>query len=70
MQEKMFQLERNKVWELVPQPKDHSILKTKWICINKIDELRNIIRNKASMSLGYQTLPNRCQKILLEWISI
>ena len=31
MQEELHQFERNKVWHLVPQPEDGTIIGTKWV---------------------------------------
>ncbi|KAK8942810.1 hypothetical protein KSP39_PZI009563 [Platanthera zijinensis] len=54
MQEELHQFERNKVWELVPKPKDHSIVGTKWVFRNKLDDQGIIVRNKASLvAQGY-----------------
>ena len=54
MQEQLNQFERSKVWNLVPRPNDHSIIGTKWIFRNKIDEHSNIVRNKARLvAQGY-----------------
>ena len=47
MQEELNQFERSKVWNLVSRPNDHSIIGTKWIFRNKMDEHSNIVRNKA-----------------------
>jgi len=47
MQEELHQFERNKVWHLVPQPEDRTIIGTKWVFRNKLDELGIITRNKA-----------------------
>ena len=61
MPEELNQFERNKVWELVPRPSNTSIIGTntsiigtKWVFRNKIDENGNIIRNKARLvAQGY-----------------
>ena len=54
MQEELNQFERSKVWTLVPAPKDHSIIGTKWVFKNKMDEFGNVIRNKARLvTQGY-----------------
>ena len=54
MQEELNQFERSKVWNLVPRPNDHSIIGTKWIFRNKMDEHSNIVRNKARLvTQGY-----------------
>ena len=49
MQEELNQFERGKVWNLVPRPNDYSIICTKWIFRNKMDEHSNIVRNKARL---------------------
>lgn len=37
MQEELNQLTRNDVWELVPKPKDKTIIGTKWVYKNKMN---------------------------------
>ena len=49
IQEELNQSERNKVQNLVLRPKNHSIIKTKWIFRNKLNEDRMIIRNKVRL---------------------
>jgi len=54
MQEELHQFERNKMWDLVPQPEDRRIIGTKWLFQNKLDELGTITRNKARLVVqGY-----------------
>ena len=54
MQEELNQFKRNEVWDLVPPPRDHRIIGTKWVFRNKLDENRIIIRNKARLvAQGY-----------------
>ena len=54
MQDKLSQFNRNHVWDLVPKPKDHSIIGTKWIFRNKLDEDGNVVRNKPRLiAQGY-----------------
>ena len=54
MQEELNQFERNEVWELVPRPNDQSVIGTKWVYRNKMDENDIIIRNKARLMVqGY-----------------
>ncbi|KAL8126657.1 hypothetical protein AgCh_013786 [Apium graveolens] len=48
MQEELNQFERNKVWELVPAPKNRSVIRTKWVYRNKLVENGIVTRNKAS----------------------
>ena len=52
--ERRTQFERNEVWELVSRPNDQSVIGTKWVYINKMDENGIIIRNKARLvAQGY-----------------
>ncbi|KAL8093110.1 hypothetical protein AgCh_035124 [Apium graveolens] len=54
MQEELNQFERNKVWELVPAPKNRSVIGTKWVFRNKMDENGIVTRNKARLvAKGY-----------------
>ena len=54
MQDELDQFERNKVWELVPTQKNRSIIGTKWVFMNKMDENGMVTRNKArSVAKGY-----------------
>ncbi|CAM8988636.1 unnamed protein product [Rhodiola kirilowii] len=54
MHEELHQFERNKVWRLVPRPKDRKIIGTRWIFRNKRDEKGAVVRNKARLVVkGY-----------------
>ena len=54
MQEELNQFERNEVWELVPRPNDQSVIGTKWVYRNKMDENDIITINKARLvAQGY-----------------
>jgi len=54
MKEELDQFERNKVWELVPRPPNSSIIGTKWIFRNKLNESGQVARNKARLvAQGY-----------------
>ena len=54
MQEELKQFERNEVWELVPRPNDQSVIGTKLVYRNKMDENSITIRNKARLvAQGY-----------------
>ena len=54
MQEELNEFERNKVWTLVPRPKDRSIVGAKWVFRNKTDSEGVITRNKARLvAKGY-----------------
>ncbi|GJU29782.1 retrovirus-related pol polyprotein from transposon TNT 1-94 [Tanacetum coccineum] len=54
MQEELNQFIANDVWELVPQPKNMTIIGTKWVFRNKLDENGVFSRNKARLvAQGY-----------------
>ncbi|GKC34043.1 retrovirus-related pol polyprotein from transposon TNT 1-94 [Tanacetum coccineum] len=54
MQEELNQFISNGVWELVPNPMDMTIIGTKWVYTNKLDENGIITRNKARLvAQGY-----------------
>ncbi|GJW42305.1 retrovirus-related pol polyprotein from transposon TNT 1-94 [Tanacetum coccineum] len=54
MQEELNQFIANDVWELVPQPKNMTIIGTKWVYRNKLDENGVVSRNKARLvARGY-----------------
>ncbi|GJW14166.1 retrovirus-related pol polyprotein from transposon TNT 1-94 [Tanacetum coccineum] len=49
MQEELNQFISNDVWELVPNPKDMTIIGTKWVFRNKLDENGVVSRDKARL---------------------
>ncbi|GKA83340.1 copia protein [Tanacetum coccineum] len=49
MQEELNQFIANNVWELVPQPRNMTIIGTKWVFRNKLDENGVVSRNKARL---------------------
>jgi hypothetical protein len=49
MQDELNQFEINDVWELVLRPKNQSIIGTKWVFRNKVNEHGIIVRNKARL---------------------
>lgn len=54
MQDELVQFERNKVQRRVPKPKDHTIIGSKWVFRNKLDEDGVVTRNKARLVVqGY-----------------
>ncbi|GJY69658.1 retrovirus-related pol polyprotein from transposon TNT 1-94 [Tanacetum coccineum] len=54
MQEELNQFIANDVWELVPQHKNMTIIGTKWVFRNKLDENGVVFRNKARLvAQGY-----------------
>ncbi|GJV62137.1 hypothetical protein Tco_1468237, partial [Tanacetum coccineum] len=48
MQEELNQFIANDIWELVPQPRNMTIIGTKWVFRNKLDENDIVSQNKAS----------------------
>ena len=54
MQEELDLFEINKAWHLVPRPTDKSVIGTRWVFRNKLDEQGIVIRNKARLVMrGY-----------------
>lgn len=54
MEEELHQFTRNDVWKLVPKPKNKSIIRTRWVFRNKLDEQSKVVRNKAKLvAQGY-----------------
>jgi len=54
MKEELSQFERNKVWNLVPNNQGKTIIDTKWVFKNKLDEEGKVVRNKAGLvAQGY-----------------
>ena len=54
MHEELHQFERNQVWHLVPRSLNNSVIRTKWVYRNKINEEGQIVRNKARLvAKGY-----------------
>ena len=54
MQEELAEFKWNAVWKLIPKPKGHTIVGTRWVFRNKLDELGAVIRNKARLvAQGY-----------------
>ncbi|GJY36742.1 retrovirus-related pol polyprotein from transposon TNT 1-94 [Tanacetum coccineum] len=54
MQEELNQFIANDVWDLVPLPKNHSVIGTKWVYRNKLDKNGIVSRNKARLvAQGY-----------------
>jgi len=49
MQEELNQFGHNQVWHLIPRPHERTTIGTKLIFKNKLDELGNVIRNKARL---------------------
>ncbi|GJU52598.1 putative reverse transcriptase domain-containing protein [Tanacetum coccineum] len=54
MQEELNQFKSNDVWSLVPPPNNQTIIGTKWVFKNKLDENGVVSRNKARLvAQGY-----------------
>lgn len=54
MQDELNQFERSQVWHLVSSPLDKSVIGTKWVFKNKLDEDGTVTRNKARLVVqGY-----------------
>jgi len=52
--ERRTQSEQNKVWTLTERPKNYSVIGTKWVSCNKLNEEGKVIRNKARLvAQGY-----------------
>ncbi|GKB92554.1 retrovirus-related pol polyprotein from transposon TNT 1-94 [Tanacetum coccineum] len=49
MQEELNQFIANNVWELVPQPKNMTIIRAQWVFRNKLDENDVVSQNKARL---------------------
>ena len=45
----MNQFIRNDVWDFTPRPHDHPIVGTKWVFKNKLDEFRQVVKNKVML---------------------
>ncbi|XP_070057647.1 uncharacterized mitochondrial protein AtMg00820-like [Nicotiana tomentosiformis] len=54
MQDELHQFERNSVWHLVPRLADRTVIGTRWVFRNKLDEFGNTTRNKTMLVVhGY-----------------
>ncbi|XP_073138695.1 uncharacterized mitochondrial protein AtMg00820-like [Henckelia pumila] len=55
MQEELNQFTRNAVWDLVPRPTHQSVIGTRWVFRNKLNEEETVVRNKARLvAQGYR----------------
>nr|GEZ61506.1 retrovirus-related Pol polyprotein from transposon TNT 1-94 [Tanacetum cinerariifolium] len=64
MQEELNQFIANDVWELVPQHRDMTIIGTKWVFRNKLDENGIVSRNKARLLL--KDIINKSASIMMK----
>ena len=54
MQEELNQFKRNKLWKMVPRPNGRTVIGTKWVFKNKMDETGIVTRKKAILvAKGY-----------------
>ncbi|XP_075080513.1 uncharacterized protein LOC142166012 [Nicotiana tabacum] len=54
MQEELDQFGKNKVWKLIPKLENVSVIGTKWVFRNKLNEDGKVVRNKARLvAKGY-----------------
>ena len=54
MQQELNQFTANQVWDLVPPPKNQTVIGTKWVFRNKLNENGIVTRNKARLvAQGY-----------------
>ena len=49
MKEELIQFDKNQVWKLVPRPQDSTIIGTRWVFCQKLDEHGKVVRNKARL---------------------
>ena len=55
MQEELSEFKRNQVWRLVPRPSNKTVIGTKWVFRNKLDEHGTVTCNKARLvAHGYR----------------
>ena len=54
MQDELNQFQKNEIWCLVPRPSHQSVIGTKWVFRNKMNENGVVTRNKTSLvAQGY-----------------
>ncbi|XP_070032103.1 uncharacterized mitochondrial protein AtMg00820-like [Nicotiana tomentosiformis] len=57
MQEELNQFDKNQVWKLLPKPANATVVGTKWVFRNKLNEDGKVMRNKARLvAQGYSQL--------------
>ena len=49
MNEEIEKIEKNKIWTLVPRPKDKNVIDIKWVFRNKLNEDGKVSRNKERL---------------------
>ncbi|KAL8124561.1 hypothetical protein AgCh_012279 [Apium graveolens] len=71
IQEELNEFERNKVWKLVPRPKNRLSVGTKWVFRNKTDFDGTIVRNKARLDkalYGLKQAPRAWYETLAQFL--
>jgi len=54
MQDELSQFDKNQVWNLIQCPKDNTIIGTRWVFSNNLDEEGKVIGNKVRLvNQGY-----------------
>ena len=55
MQEDLAEFQQNNVWMLIPKPRGHTIMGTRSVFRNTVDNLGAVIQNKARLvAQGYR----------------
>ena len=69
MQDELGQFERSQVWDLVPRPKKTTIIGTKWVFKNKLNQKGEVVRNKARLvAKGYSQVEGSIMMtLILPW---
>jgi len=49
IEEELMQIEKKHTWDLVPRPRNKNVIGTKWVFRNKLNEVAEVIRNKARL---------------------
>jgi len=49
IEKEMMQIEKNHTWVLVPRPRNKNVIGTKWAFWNKLNEIGEVVRNKARL---------------------
>ncbi|GKA66730.1 retrovirus-related pol polyprotein from transposon TNT 1-94 [Tanacetum coccineum] len=66
MKEELNQFFTNDIWELVPQPRNMTIIGTKWVFRNKLDENGIVSRNKARKWISTKKTENQAKMTILK----
>ena len=52
MQEELNEFERSRVWNMVPKPQNRTVIGTRWVFRNKLNEQGQIIHNNDKDNLN------------------